>query len=66
MTPAEVDALLALVEPPAGGSALDLGCGPGRHVVELVYRPASVRYGVWLSGLAVAFAAAVAARGLRA
>jgi SAM-dependent methyltransferase len=31
----EMEAVLALAEPPAGGRALDLGCGPGRHAIAL-------------------------------
>lgn len=38
----------------------------GRHRIELVYRPASVRYGAWLTALALVLAAVVAARSLRA
>lgn len=34
----EVDQILALAEVPAGASALDLCCGPGRHSFELARR----------------------------
>lgn len=37
-TRAEVDFLLDELKPPAGGSILDLGCGTGRHSVELAAR----------------------------
>jgi len=39
---------------------------PGRHTVELVYRPASVRTGAWLTFLALALGVAAAVRALRA
>ncbi len=35
---ADVEQLLALVKPPPGGSVLDLGCGVGRHSLELARR----------------------------
>ena len=36
--PADVDAILGLVSLPAGATALDLGCGVGRHALELARR----------------------------
>lgn len=35
---AQVEQLLALVQPPAGGAVLDLCCGPGRHCMPLARR----------------------------
>jgi SAM-dependent methyltransferase len=36
--PSQVDGVLALLEPPPGAAVLDLGCGPGRHSLELARR----------------------------
>jgi cyclopropane fatty-acyl-phospholipid synthase-like methyltransferase len=36
--PADIDAILALVDLPSGASVLDLGCGVGRHALELARR----------------------------
>jgi len=36
--PADVDAILELVDLPSGASVLDLGCGVGRHALELARR----------------------------
>jgi SAM-dependent methyltransferase len=36
--PADVDAILALLELPEGAAVLDAGCGPGRHSLELARR----------------------------
>ena len=36
--PADVDAILELVDLPPGASILDLGCGVGRHALELARR----------------------------
>lgn len=38
----DVDQLLRLVSLPRGASVLDMGCGPGRHAVELAARGFSV------------------------
>ena len=37
-TPAEVEQLLELTQPPLGARVLDLPCGPGRHAVALAAR----------------------------
>jgi SAM-dependent methyltransferase len=37
-TPAQVDKILALLEPAAGAAVLDLACGPGRHALEFARR----------------------------
>ncbi|MGQ9731901.1 MAG: SAM-dependent methyltransferase, partial [Candidatus Zipacnadales bacterium] len=36
--PAETETILRLLDLPSGASILDLGCGQGRHVVELARR----------------------------
>ena len=52
-TPAEVDAMVALLGLEPGGRVLDLGCGPGRHSLELARRGYAVtgvdRTGEYLS-----------------
>src|SRR5438477_8246873 len=40
--PAEVDSILKLLALPARAAVLDLGCGPGRHSLELSRRGFSV------------------------
>lgn len=37
-TPVEVDMVLDLIQPTLGAHILDLGCGPGRHSLELARR----------------------------
>lgn len=55
----EVDALIELAEIDAGSRALDVGCGPGRHALELASRGVDV-VGVDISATFVDLAAAAA------
>ncbi|HQN95001.1 MAG TPA: class I SAM-dependent methyltransferase [Thermoanaerobaculales bacterium] len=59
-TLAEVDFLLEVLELPAGASVLDVGCGTGRHAVELARRGYAVT-GIDLSAHMLALAATAAA-----
>jgi len=64
-TLAEVDFLLEVLELPVGGSVLDVGCGTGRHSVELAKRGFAVT-GLDLSSEMLARASAAAeAAGVR-
>lgn len=64
-TVGEVDFLLAELGVPAGGSILDVGCGTGRHSIELAGRGYAVT-GLDLSaGMLERAAAAAAAAGVR-
>ena len=64
-TVGEVDFLLEVLDLPAGASVLDVGCGTGRHAVELARRGYSVT-GLDLSSEMLAQAAAAAgAAGMR-
>ena len=58
-TLAEVDFLLEVLDLPAGASVLDVGCGTGRHAVELAKRGHAVT-GIDLSSAMLAQAAAAA------
>lgn len=59
-TMAEMDFLLGVLDLPAGGSVLDIGCGTGRHAVEFAKRGYKVT-GVDLSAAMLARGAAAAA-----
>ncbi|MBP7148992.1 MAG: class I SAM-dependent methyltransferase [Acidobacteria bacterium] len=60
-TKVEVDFLLAQLRPPRGGRILDVGCGTGRHAVELALRGFRVT-GVDISRGMLAQAASAAER----
>ena len=43
-TPAEIDALVSLIRLAPGARVLDVGCGIGRHSLELAVKRCAVRY----------------------
>ncbi len=65
-TVAEVDGILAMADLPPGSRVLDVGCGPGRHALELARR-GHVVTGIDISARFVELArASAAAEGLEA
>lgn len=59
-TGAEVDGILAIAELESGARILDVGCGPGRHVLEMARRGHAVQ-GIDISSRFVELAAGAAA-----